>query len=493
MDNLRKYGFRLFLIIFVAISGGVEATNTVYLPGYDPIAVSLGGAGMAYYHGTGGVMHNPATLGLRKDGYQLDLGAIFLSANINAEFTPVGAKSSAHERVLLPSIGLLRKQGRVGYGVMLFPQAGLSTLYSEKRFLAAGTQEEPFSALGSVKLSVPLTFDVTEKLTIGASISGIRAAIDLDLPLTGGQFADFVTEFGGSQTFGMASGSFVDATEQAVSAGVFNPGEPLQTARLKFADSNPFNGEAAGFGYGGHIGLVYEITERFSIGLTYQSQLNFSDLKTDNAKLELVANVDDAILDGSYVPGVQGVPAGTYTSQKVIVKGDISVKDFALPAQYGVGFTYKLTDQLMLAIDVKQVDWSSVFKSLQLTFDADSGQVDPLATDVAGTQVDLELFQDWKDQTIFSIGMQYAVNPALSVRAGVNLAKNPVPDHFLNPLFPAIVKNHYALGMTYRLNENHQLHGTLVYAPESKDTNPLTGIEVSHRQLNTHLMYSYSF
>jgi long-chain fatty acid transport protein len=39
------------------------------------------------------------------------------------------------------------------------------------------------------------------------------------------------------------------------------------------------------------------------------------------------------------------------------------------------------------------------------------------------------------------------VSPALTLRAGINHASNPIPDALVNPLFPATVERHYTLGL----------------------------------------------
>ena len=45
------------------------------------------------------------------------------------------------------------------------------------------------------------------------------------------------------------------------------------------------------------------------------------------------------------------------------------------------------------------------------------------------------------------------MNDALTLRAGLNLANNPIPDQYMNPLFPAIVKNHVTGGVRLRVQQ----------------------------------------
>ncbi|MEZ5449957.1 MAG: hypothetical protein R3E89_13625 [Thiolinea sp.] len=75
----------------------------------------------------------------------------------------------------------------------------------------------------------------------------------------------------------------------------------------------------------------------------------------------------------------------------------------------------------------------------------------------------------------------------------MNIADNPVPDAYLNPLFPATIENHVTAGFTYGMHKNGAISGSLAFAPEVTQTNSNTGIETSHSQTNLQIMYSLMF
>ena len=54
--------------------------------------------------------------------------------------------------------------------------------------------------------------------------------------------------------------------------------------------------------------------------------------------------------------------------------------------------------------------------------------------------------QDWNDQIVLAMGLSYQFNDALTGRIGYNYAKNPIPNQFVNYLWPAIAENHYTGG-----------------------------------------------
>ena len=84
------------------------------------------------------------------------------------------------------------------------------------------------------------------------------------------------------------------------------------------------------------------------------------------------------------------------------------------------------------------------------------------------------------------------MSPQFTLRAGLNRADNPIPDAYVNPLFPATVESHYTLGMGYRFAPEHEFNLSLTLAPEKSVTNGM-GVVVTHKQTNAQLMYSYRF
>ena len=78
------------------------------------------------------------------------------------------------------------------------------------------------------------------------------------------------------------------------------------------------------------------------------------------------------------------------------------------------------------------------------------------------------------------------------LRAGVNLADNPIPDAYVNPLFPATVKSHYTLGAGWAFTPAHELNLSYTYAPRVSVTSG-QGVLITHKQQNVQLMYTARF
>jgi hypothetical protein len=62
----------------------------------------------------------------------------------------------------------------------------------------------------------------------------------------------------------------------------------------------------------------------------------------------------------------------------------------------------------------------------------------------------------------------------------------------VNPLFPATVKNHVALGFGYKVAPAGDFNMSLTMAPKVTVTTP-QGIDISHAQTNMQFMYSHRF
>ncbi len=460
----------LFGIAAVLVTMPAYATNGMNLEGYGPIATGMGGASMAYDNGTAAMMNNPATLGLMPEGNRLDVALGYLGPHIKATAGGQEAKSSA-DAFYMPAIGWVQKSGQMSYGVGVFAQGGMGTEYSADSFMAAGSGEKVRSELAVGRFLVPVAYNVNDKFTIGGSLDFVWASLDLKMALNGQQFQDLTS----THQYGSASGSMVNILNGAFGAGQLTA---LNWARFDFSDNNMFTGAAKATGLAAKVGGVYKVNDQLSIGATYHSKTSLGDMEAKGATVSM--NVAG--------PGVGGGPA------TIPVTGTIKVVDFQWPQMVGLGVAYNATEKLMLVFDYKWINWQDTMKDFKMTFTADANQSNPFAAGfgLGGQSLDATLFQKWKDQNVFMIGAGYALNPEWVLRAGLNIANNPIPDKYMNPLFPAIETNHVTLGAGYMISKASTVDASFAYAPEVSQTNG-GGVKVSHSQTNAQVMYSYRF
>lgn len=426
------------------VPGIAFATNGMNMEGYGPVATAMGGASMAYDNGTAAVMNNPATLALAPNGHRVDIAVGRLGPDVNSSMPAMAMTAdSGGTAYYMPAIGWVKKQDKMAYGVAVFAQGGMGTEYSSSSFLAnptgAPTGQDVRSELGVGRLIFPFAYQVDSSISVGGSIDYVWAGLDLKMAAPVSQLAGMVTS---------GSGAI---------AGVGGlPG--TNWARIDFSDSSDYTGKAQGRGFAGKLGVVYKASEGVSVGATYHSKTQLGDLETSNTGASLSA---------------EGFGADT---------GRIRVIDFQWPETYGVGVAWQASPQVFVAADYKKINWSGVMDAFRMTYTSAG----------VGGEVSFAMPQKWEDQGVIQIGAAYRMNDALTLRAGFNQADNPIPDTYLNPLFPAIVETHYTFGAGYVVNKASSVDFALTLTPEAKGTTP-GGVVVTHKQTNMQFMYSYRY
>jgi long-chain fatty acid transport protein len=394
----------------------------------------------------------------------------------------------------MPALGFMVKKDQWGYGLGVFGQGGMGTEYSSSSWMSDPSMGQNTalehglvnrSEVSVGRVIVPVTYDVDEKLTIGATFDFVWAGMDLQMAMSEAQFGDMTNPM--AQTIGMASGSMVDAFamlyEPAGGTGISR----LYHAYFDFSNDSRFFGEAMGYGAAGKLGLTYEVSPAVRIGATYHTQTWLQDLETDNATLSMGVNID---------PGVfEGAPTGVYQDMDLAVAGTITIRDFEWPWVIGGGVSWDASEKLMLALDLKYIGWESAMKDFKMSFKADDSAGNGA---FAGLEMDATLYQKWENQLVMALGGAYRATDALTLRAGYNYGKNPVPDKYVNALFPAIVEHHITLGAGFDWAEVNGINASFQTALENSATNPGNGstippVESKHKQYNWQVMYSRAF
>ncbi len=470
--------FAVLVGVIVAFPTAVLATNGMNLEGYGPVATGMGGASMAYDNGSAAMMNNPATLSLMPEGNRLDVALGYLGPDITASVPGMSADSSATS-FLMPALGWVARSGNMSYGLGMFAQGGMGTEYDAFSFMAAGSNLPVRSEVSVGRILVPVAYDMSPNFKIGGSVDFVWAGMDLKMALSGAQFLDMAGSFGGSMMGGSVSGSMMTAFGGAVAGGFIDPANPVNWGRFDFSDKSDYTGKAKGTGFAAKIGGVYKVNDEINLGFAYHSKTALDDLEAKGATVTFNANFDPTGGGGPFAP------------MSIPVTGTIEVKDFEWPQMAAFGASYKVTNQLMLVADYKWINWKDVMKNFRMVFTADYVQ-SPMATGFAGTVLDATMYQKWEDQNVFMLGAAYAVNDMFTLRAGANIANNPIPNAYLNPLFPAIIKNHYTLGAGIIASKASTVDLSMTYAPEVTATNG-EGVTVVHSQTNGQIMYSYRF
>ncbi|MGB2705306.1 MAG: outer membrane protein transport protein [Candidatus Omnitrophota bacterium] len=117
------------------------------------------------------------------------------------------------------------------------------------------------------------------------------------------------------------------------------------------------------------------------------------------------------------------------------IKG-VDKLSFNLPPTVTLGFGLRPIDSLRLALDIQWIHWSDVLGHNKPRYNVNhSGAA---AWDA-----------NWRDQTVYKLGLQYNLLKNVAVRAGYNYGKHPlrVERPFENIAIPAITQHHITAGV----------------------------------------------
>ena len=448
--SISKKFFALTPLCALLAAGSAHATNGMLMEGYGPISAGMGGASQAIDHGNAAMAQNPATLGLMADGTaRLDVAVGILGPDVKSSMMGMDAKSGGTSYVM-PAFGYTRRSGALTYGIGMFAQGGMGTEYEGASFMSAGTGLPSRSELGIGNLIAPVAYQVNQNLTVGATLKFMWSSLDVQM---NGRLTEIAQMMTGGQG-GLATNMGMMA--QGMVPGV-NPNTTI--ARIDFSDSSKFSGAAKSTGLGASIGATFKASKDVMLGGSYQFKSALADMKTasTSANLGIVGMLNDS--------------------------GQMSVIDFQMPAVLAVGASWQASPSLLVAADVKNIAWADAMKSFKMRYDSAAAGMGYVAFAIP---------QNWKDQTVLNLGLAWKANDQLTVRTGLNLADNPVPDTYVNPLFPATVRNHFTLGFGYKLSDSAEINAALTVAPTVTVTSG-SGLNISHAQNNLQLMFTQRF
>jgi len=255
------------------------------------------------------------------------------------------------------------------------------------------------SDLKTVDLTLSAAIKPTESLSVGVGLIYERAEATLS------KAVDFGTAICAAQAPIVSGVPRYDLT-------CFNPAFPFRPQMLdgKFQVS----GDDTGIGY--VAGLQFAPNERFALGLSYRSEIDH----------ELEGDVD-----------FQNVPA--------LLAADPRFMDSAggakltTPAVWTASVSYAFTQQFRMLADFQRTDWSSL-RNVTITR-------------ASGTVVGAEPF-NWKNTKFYSVGAEYDLSDAFTLRAGVGSDESPTNDVARTPRLPDNDRMLYSVGASWNMSEH---------------------------------------
>jgi long-chain fatty acid transport protein len=200
-----------------------------------------------------------------------------------------------------------------------------------------------------------------------------------------------------------------------------------------------FRLEGNGFSVGANAGLLWEVSEKVTIGISGQTPIGvtidgFAELDMAWPQNQPLTVVNDgiAVVDGDsirtqlFYSGINDALVREANPPHSAAKYEF---DLNLPAQIGAGIGWKPTNRLTLAFDAVMTFWSSVDEwKIQLK---DGGLN-------AGTKqlTEVVIPFGWDDQLRISGGLQYLATEKLTLRGGTYYDGAAAADQTFSPNFP---------------------------------------------------------
>ena len=387
--------------------------------------------------------YNPALLS-SVEGTQLNGGVSALSADLNVTntgstaplsatgFPVVGTNKGEPGGVsITPSVFYKRDIGaNKAFGLGVNIPFGVATEYEHDSFTR---YEATKSALTTVNLNPAMSWQVNEKLALGAGLN-FQYGHAILAKSVDARLACLQIVAGGA----IQQGADAATASAAATAGCDSAG--LGSVTNKATDSQ-VSVEASGFAFGANIGASYKPTASTTISLGYRS----------TTKYELEGEADFSHT---------GLAAlGESTLEAAGLADQDATADLDLPASASLAFATSVTSKLTLHGDVTWTQWSSV-PEIRIVFPD---------TNASDSVTSLE----WEDTVRVGAGMTYQMNPKTKLRAGIALDPTPTPSAYhRTPRAPRSDSMWFAVGASHQFSKKLGIDVSLAYVnPEDTTIN----------------------
>jgi len=174
-----------------------------------------------------------------------------------------------------------------------------------------------------------------------------------------------------------------------------------------------------GDGFGGNVAILYK-DGPVGFGVSYRSRVkaNISGRATGTGPL---------------------AAAGSTTASTSVT----------FPDMVNVGFSYQMSDSLLLSADVDWVNWKT-FKSIDVVFT-------PSALTVALGSTTSSIPENWKATTAFRVGLEWAYASNMRARFGYVFDPTPIKDVDFSPRLPGNDRQLFNIGYGYDFNDKTTL------------------------------------
>lgn len=419
----------VYFILHVSLFWQILNTNSAYatngpqLIGFSAESTALAGAGHISIADTSAINTNPAALSLIQ-GIRFDFTAGVVQAFLSHSDAFGNSNFSGQNN--LYAFGNLGFASRINavpglsIGAGIFSQGGFGSGYRNLQTMF-GTRDDTSSFFRYVKFAIALSYDITNKLSVGFAPSIGYADASLSLfPGTSALPSSSLPE-------GFSGISISDKCSKAGGLGV--PSDcPSDIV------------------FGIKVGMMYRVSNLLSIGASYTSPVDFN-FTNGQATFNLTEfGLGKAHYDNARLSGIKW------------------------PQQVDVSVALKPMERVTFSVTGSWINWETI-NDVRIAVSETNNSLAP-------SQTSMEIPFNWKDQVAVGLGLSYTAIKEESwktkdrfiLRVGYNYGSNPAPKETMTPIAPVILKHHLTGGFGFRFTEKWSYDLGALYAMKNSVT-----------------------
>ena len=392
----------------------------------------MGHVGAAMKLGAESMHFNPAGLVFMDKSVDLSVGVSGVFAHAKFENGDYEAKNDVSPSTPLYVYAGFKIYDNLAAGVSINTPYGSGITWEDNWKGSHLIQE---ISLKAFNIQPTISWKITDKLSIGAGLMMEFGNIQLNRALIGPGEMSYMANY-------MLQGLSQALPPEQISA-IMPMVQPLMDEMARYDDAAPasvaLHGDA-GIRFGFNVGAMYDINEKFTVGLSYRSKVTAKvkegDIALNYANEEhftqLVGQINTLLSQFGPALGITNsisIPAlntGTFSSE------------LPLPDNWNVGLTYRPTKDWTISGEVQFVGWGA-YDQLAIHFSPSSLSGYDMAAD-----------KKYENTRIYRVGAQYAATDRLDIRFGAYFDESPVKDDYLNPETPSMDKLGITAGLSFR-------------------------------------------
>lgn len=198
-------------------------------------------------------------------------------------------------------------------------------------------------------------------------------------------------------------------------------------------------------GYGFNAGIYFKPIAKFSVGLTYRSQVNMK-IKSGDSKFTVPSSLSSNFPDGKFKA------------------------ELPLPSVVTLGFAYNVNAKLALALDINYVGWNA-YDTLAFDYEKNTTSL-----------LDTKSPRMYKNTLAFRLGGHYKITEAFALRLGIAYGITPVQDGYMTPETPDANRINYTIGLGYSITKKFGVNASFLFTTlKREDTNLETNMSGTYQ------------